>query len=97
MGTTERSVFVVSPDDPSVTLVEKEVWIESDFLGLRSAIKHFGVERYKKNSMKANEGFAWALDKMYHNRTPSPSKCSQSQDSAIDRTDMKQGNIALSS
>ena len=35
MGTTERSVFVVSPDDPSVTLIQKEVWIESDFLGLR--------------------------------------------------------------
>ena len=35
MGTTERSVFEVCPDDPSVTLIRKEVWIESDFLGLR--------------------------------------------------------------
>ena len=32
MGTTERSVCEVCPDDPSVTLIRKEVWIESDFL-----------------------------------------------------------------
>lgn len=49
--------FVLTPDDPwpSVTLVKKEVWIKSDFLGLRSTIKHFALERYKKNSLKANE------------------------------------------
>merc|ERR1712039_102536 len=102
MGTTERSVFEVCPDDPSVTLIRKEVWIESDFLGLRSAIKHFGVERYKKNCIKANEGFAWALDKIYgKNRSVTPAaKSPQSQDpssASANRTDLKQSNMQLSS
>ena len=47
-----------------------------------SAIKHFGVERYKKNCLKANEGFAWALDKMYRSSSRSASKCPQSQDTS---------------
>ena len=39
----------------------KEVWIESDVLGLRSAIKKFGLDRYKRNYLTASEGFEFVL------------------------------------
>ena len=44
------------------THVKKEVWIESDCLGLRSAIKKFGVDRFKKNCVAATDGFEWVLN-----------------------------------
>ena len=43
------------------TKVLKEVWIESDVLGLRSAIKKFGLDRYKRNYLAASEGFEFVL------------------------------------
>ena len=43
------------------TKVKKEVWIESEVLGLRSAIRKFGMDRYKKNYIAAAQGFEWVL------------------------------------
>ena len=45
--------------------VFKEVWIGSDVVGLRRAIRKFGVERFKKNCILATEGFDWVMRKMY--------------------------------
>ena len=45
----------------NTTKVLKEVWIESDVLGLRSAIKKFGLDRYKRNYLAASEGFEFVL------------------------------------
>ncbi len=59
MGTTERVVY--SDAGIEGTKVCKQVWIESDVLGFRSAIKSFGVERFKKNCVKATEGFHHVL------------------------------------
>jgi hypothetical protein len=75
MGVTERAVFRASPEDSGVTLIDKQVWIESDIYGLRSAIKKFGVDRFKKNSVAANAGFSWALNRLY-GRNNSPSSAS---------------------
>lgn len=47
----------------STTNVQKEVWIESDCLGLRSAIRTFGMDRYKRNYLAAAEGFEYVLEK----------------------------------
>ena len=59
MGTTEKQTLV--PENTNKTKVIKEVWIESDIYGLRSAIKKFGIDRFKKNCDKASEGFEWVL------------------------------------
>ena len=59
MGTTEKQTIV--PENDNKTKVIKEVWIESDIYGLRSAIKKFGIDRFKKNCDKASEGFEWVL------------------------------------
>lgn len=65
MGTTERVTFKACESDPDVTIVEKQVWIESDIVGFRSAIKSFGVDRFKKNCILATKGFDWVLSKMF--------------------------------
>lgn len=63
MGTVERAEYrpIEGPDFHS-TSCEKKVWIESDLVGLRSAIKKFGVDRFKANCVKATEGLVWAIE-----------------------------------
>ena len=39
--------------------------IVSDVVGLRRAIKKFGIERFKKNCILATEGFDWVMAKMF--------------------------------
>lgn len=60
-------VYRASPDNPDCTVAVKQAWVESNFYGLRSAIKKFGIERFKKNCVKATEGFNYVLDK-FHSR-----------------------------
>jgi len=64
MSVAERVVYKVNPDDPSQTIALKEVWVESRFYGLRSAIKSFGVERFKKNCEKATVGFNYVIERV---------------------------------
>ena len=67
MGTTEKVTYTPKYDDDGqeckTTNSLKEVWIESEFYGLRSAIKKFGLDRFKKNCVKATEGFNWVLNR----------------------------------
>lgn len=64
MGTTEK--MTLTPETDAKTKVLKEVWIESEIYGLRSAIKSFGIDRFKKNCLKATEGFDWVLRKAFN-------------------------------
>ena len=41
------------------------MWIESDVYGFQSAIKKFGLDRWKKNCVKATEGFQHVLIQLY--------------------------------
>merc|ERR1712080_117345 len=43
------------------TIAVKEAWVESGLYGLRSAVKNFGIERFKNNCVKATEGFNYVL------------------------------------
>lgn len=38
------------------TVSEKKAWVDSSVYGLASAVKRFGVERYKQNIKKAYKG-----------------------------------------
>jgi hypothetical protein len=62
--------------------VFKEVWIGSDVVGLRRAIRKFGVERFKKNCILATEGFDWVMRKMYSGVT-NPGNGSASAGAAV--------------
>merc|ERR1711936_927527 len=57
------------PDNPDHTVAVKSAWVESSFYGLRSAIKNFGIERFKKNCVKATEGFNHVLEKFHQQQT----------------------------
>lgn len=61
MATVERVTLAPSSSSPSNTSVVKECWIDSSIFGFRSAIKKFGVDRYKKNCDKATQGFEMVL------------------------------------
>ena len=51
------------PENPGHTVAVKSAWVESNFYGLRSAIKSFGIERFKVNCVKATEGFNHVLER----------------------------------
>ena len=77
------------------TKAKKEVWIESDCLGLRSAIKKFGVDRFKKNCAAATEGFEFVLQNKIHNA--SNVECqSNTKNSTFDTTQQIKPSISSS-
>ena len=55
----DKAPIVVSPCRS--TVCEKNVWITSDIVGLRSAIRKFGVDRFKSNCVRASDGLLWAI------------------------------------
>ena len=69
MTATEKVVYQASPENPQHTVAVKSAWVESSFYGLRSAIKNFGIERFKKNCVKATEGFNHVLEKFHRQQT----------------------------
>jgi len=69
MTATEKVVYQADPDNPDHTVAVKSAWVESSFYGLRSAIKNFGIERFKKNCVKATEGFNHVLERFHRQQT----------------------------
>ncbi len=57
MSAVERVRYTPHPERPGETLAVKEAWIESGLYGLRSAVKSFGIERFKQNCQRATDGF----------------------------------------
>jgi len=62
MTVAEKVVYKECPDNPNQTIAVKEAWVESRFYGLRTAIKNFGIERFKMNCVKATAGFNHVLE-----------------------------------
>eukprot|EP00088_Acartia_fossae_P071742 TRINITY_DN992_c2_g1_i3.p1 TRINITY_DN992_c2_g1~~TRINITY_DN992_c2_g1_i3.p1 ORF type:complete len:248 (-),score=41.43 TRINITY_DN992_c2_g1_i3:186-929(-) len=68
MSTVEKATLSQCPEAPmSQTNVLKQVWIGSSIIGFRSAIKKFGIDRYKKNCVLATEGFETVLSEHFIN------------------------------
>lgn len=63
MGTTEKNFYRVNDEKGQTTVCEKNVWITSDIVGLRSAIRKFGIDRFKANCVRASDGLKWAIDR----------------------------------
>ena len=56
MTAVEKVVYSADPSDPQrSTIAVKEAWVESGLYGIRSAVKNFGIERFKKNCDKASQ------------------------------------------
>lgn len=60
MATVERATLWNKSNEE--TGVRKQCWIDSSIVGFRSAIKSFGVERYKSNCGPATQGFLYVLE-----------------------------------
>jgi len=69
MLATEKVTYKVNPDNKDTTIAVKEAWIESRLYGLRSAIKSFGIERFKNNCERATDGFNYVLEKLQKQQT----------------------------
>lgn len=65
MTAVEKVQYVADPDNPQETIAIKEAWIESGLYGIRSAVKSFGIERFKQNCLKATEGFNYVLQHLH--------------------------------
>jgi len=61
MSTVEKATLTQSKERDTETDVLKQVWIGSSILGFRSAIRKFGIDRYKKNCILATQGFETVL------------------------------------
>jgi len=64
MVAVEKITFQPCPSDPQHTVALKQGWVESNFYGLRSAIKNFGIERFKMNIGKSTQGFNHVLERL---------------------------------
>lgn len=72
MTIDEKVTYKVSNDNDDWTVAERSAWINSSFgYGLSRAVQVFGLERFKKNVVKANRGFQCVLDAMYPPKEPS--------------------------
>lgn len=68
MTAVEKVVYSVDPSDPQrSTIAVKEAWVESGLYGIRSAVKNFGIERFKKNCDKASQGLNHVLHNLIEN------------------------------
>jgi len=65
MTATERVVYQPNPENPHETIAVKEAWVESRLYGIRSAVKNFGIERFKNNCIKATDGFNHVLKHLH--------------------------------
>lgn len=66
MTIDEKVTYKVSLDNNDWTVAERSAWINSSFgYGLSRAVQAFGLDRFKKNVVKANRGFISVLDAMY--------------------------------
>jgi len=63
MATVER---VTLSEEQNGTGVRKQCWIDSSILGFRSAIKKFGLDRYKKNCGPATKGLQMVVEEKFN-------------------------------
>lgn len=61
----EKVVYKVNDEDANLTIAERSAWIESKMFGLSRAIEAFGIDRFRKNSQKAVNGFNFVLQNMF--------------------------------
>ena len=66
MTIDEKVVYKESKEESGWTIAERTAWIASSYgYGLSRAVEAFGLDRFKKNVKKANQGFQIVLDALY--------------------------------
>lgn len=67
MTVVEQVVYKSLPDQPGKTIAIRSAWIDSSVYGFGTAIRAFGLERFKKNCAKTVNGFNHVLQHMFPN------------------------------
>lgn len=57
----EKCVYRPNPENPACTQVQREAWVTSSVFGFSRAIQEFGLARFRRNQIKATEGFEYIL------------------------------------
>ncbi|XP_059490802.1 PRELI domain-containing protein 1, mitochondrial [Neocloeon triangulifer] len=65
MSITEKVVYKQSKENPAQTVAERSAWIDSQLYGLSRPIQAFGLDRFKKNCVKAEKGYQIVLNTMF--------------------------------
>lgn len=61
----EKVTYTVCPEVPGKTVAIRSAWIDSQVYGLATAIRAFGVERFRKNCNKTILGFNYVLQALF--------------------------------
>lgn len=61
----EKCVYRVNPENNKWTVCEKSAWVSSSVFGFGTAIQAFGLDRFKKNAIKASRGYEHVLEKLF--------------------------------
>ncbi|ETN67645.1 MSF1 protein [Anopheles darlingi] len=67
MSVVEQVVYKSLPDHPGKTIAIRSAWIDSSVYGFGTAIRAFGLDRFKKNCAKTVDGFNFVLHHMFPN------------------------------
>lgn len=65
MSVVEKVTYRSSPDNPAKTIATRSAWIDSSVYGFATAIRAFGLDRFKKNCIKTVNGFNHVLQHMF--------------------------------
>ncbi|XP_067838511.1 PRELI domain-containing protein 1, mitochondrial-like [Heptranchias perlo] len=57
----EKCIYHTNQENPTWTQVQREAWVTSNVFGFSRAIQEFGLARFKRNQIKATEGFEYIL------------------------------------
>ncbi|XP_059830160.1 PRELI domain-containing protein 1, mitochondrial-like isoform X1 [Hypanus sabinus] len=57
----EKCVYRPNPENPAFTQIQREAWVSSRVFGFSRAIQEFGLARFRRNQIKATEGFEYIL------------------------------------
>ncbi|CAK9298070.1 unnamed protein product [Gordionus sp. m RMFG-2023] len=63
MMAREYCTYTQDNVSPNITNCEKKAWVDSKIFGFATAIKRYGIEKYKSNSTKADIGLNLVLEK----------------------------------
>ncbi|XP_038661828.1 PRELI domain-containing protein 1, mitochondrial-like isoform X3 [Scyliorhinus canicula] len=61
MQVEEKCTYRPNPENPMWTQVQREAWVTSNVFGFSRAIQEFGLARFRRNQLKATEGFEYIL------------------------------------
>uniref|UniRef100_U5EJY9 PRELI/MSF1 domain-containing protein n=1 Tax=Corethrella appendiculata TaxID=1370023 RepID=U5EJY9_9DIPT len=65
MHVVEKVTYKTSSENPGKTIAIRSAWVDSSVFGFATAIKAFGLDRFKKNCAKTVDGFNFVLHAMF--------------------------------